>query len=143
MDNITAFWILLAIIFGVAEAATAGLVSVWFCIGAVISAVVSTVTPSLYVQFAVFVISSALLLASTRGFAKRFLSVKKTATNADAIIGCDGIVTKDIDPMQNTGQIKVNGQIWSARCNTALPAGEKVVVKAITGVKAIVEKEEA
>ena len=142
MDNLTAFWTMLAIILGVVEAATAGLVCIWFCIAAVLTAVVSLVTQSAAVQFAVFVISSAILLAATRGFCKRFLKSKKVPTNADAIIGCTGIVTEEIDPIKNTGQIKVNGQSWSARAEYAIACGSEVKIKGITGVKAIVEKEE-
>jgi membrane protein implicated in regulation of membrane protease activity len=35
-------------------------------------------------------------------------------TNADRIIGQEALVVIDIDPVAGSGQIKVNGQTWSA-----------------------------
>ena len=45
-----------------------------------------------------------------------------------------------VDPIENKGQIKVMGQIWSAEGadGTELDIGEKVIVKAIEGVHVIV-----
>ena len=61
-------------------------------------------------------------------------------TNADALIGQVAIVTQAIDNIESTGLAKVSGQIWSAQSESgcAIDVGEKVVVKAISGVKLIV-----
>lgn len=138
MDKFTALWTLLAIILGVVEASTMGLVCIWLCIAAVVAALVSLVTSSLWIQFVVFVIVAAVLLAATRPFVKRFVEKDRIATNADAVIGCHGIVIADINPAHNVGQVKVNGQIWSAKADKIIPEGAEVKVKAISGVKVIV-----
>lgn len=138
MGQFTALWTLVALVLAVLEAVTFGLVCIWFCIGAVAAVIVSLITTSLWIQFLTFVAVSAVTLAFTRKFVKRFVDVKKTPTNADALIGCNGVVTVDIDPVENVGQIKVNGQIWSAKAECHIPAGTIVKVKGISGVKAVV-----
>ena len=140
MDKLTALWTLIAITLGIVEASTMGLVCIWLCFGAIVAALTSLVTSSFLIQFVVFLITSAILLASTRSFVKRFVEKNKIATNADAVIGCEGIVIVDIDPAHNIGQVKVNGQIWSAKADEFICEGTAVKVNEISGVKAVVSK---
>lgn len=140
MDKFTAIWTLIAITLGIVEASTMGLVCIWLCIGAIVAALTSLVTNSFLVQFVVFVFISAILLASTRSIVKRFVEKNKIATNADAVIGCQGLVIVDIDPANNVGQVKVNGQIWSAKADKYICEGTAVKVNEISGVKVIVSE---
>lgn len=140
MDKFTALWTLLAVVLAVVEASTAGLVCIWFCISAVVAALVSLITKSLLIQLVTFIVVSIVLLATTRDLVKKFIDSKKVPTNADAIIGCTGIVIIDIDPVENTGQIKVNGQVWSAKAEKEISAGTNVKVTALSGVKAVVSE---
>ena len=120
------FWLILAIVLGVVEAASIQLVAIWFAIGAVV----------------VFVAASTLLLICTRPFAKKFLSVKKTKTNADSVIGRVGVVIHRIDNAAGTGRVFVGGLDWAAQSEDGEPIEEKeqVVVNRIDGVKVIVER---
>lgn len=142
MSGQFAFWILAAIALGLIEAATFSLVSIWFCVGAAVSAVVSIFTPSPFIQFGVFVVVSAILLLCTRRFVKKFLYKESVPTNADRIIGMKALVTEEINPTLNQGQIKVGGQQWSAKSDCLIPKDEVVEIVKIEGVKAIVKKEE-
>ena len=56
MDNLTAFWTMLAIILGVVEAATAGLVTVWFTLGALASLIASALGASVFWQIIIFIV---------------------------------------------------------------------------------------
>ena len=62
------------------------------------------------------------------------------STNVYSIIGKTGIVTEEIDPIHSKGQIKVNGEVWSAisDSNTIIPENSKVEILEVKGVKAIV-----
>ena len=64
-----------------------------------------------------------------------------SATNADRVIGSTALVTETIDNAQAQGQVKVNGQVWSARSaqDIVIPAGTDVRVLRIEGVKVMVE----
>lgn len=53
------------------------------------------------------------------------------------MIGAIGRVVKPIDP---TGTVQVNGEIWSARSVQAIPANTEVVVQARRGLELTVEK---
>lgn len=148
MENIISFlssgpmaWIVVAIIFGIIEAVTMGLATIWFCGGAVIAAIASLFTGSVMVQIVIFLLSSAVLLYFTRPLAKNKLNAKVEKTNADALIGETGIVITDIKPF-TPGQVKIAGKEWTAVCeneNLTVPKGEKVTVHSIQGVKLIVE----
>ena len=104
--------------------------------------VVSLFVDSLVIQIGVFTISSILLLFCTRPFAKKFTKNDNTITNANSIIGKKAIVTKEINSLKGTGQIKVNGEAWSAKCSKEdiIEEGATVTILNINGVKAIVEK---
>jgi len=62
-------------------------------------------------------------------------------TNADSLIGRIGAVTVDIAGPGEVGRVLVDGQDWSAVSQDGIPVakGEKVLVKAIEGVKLVVE----
>ena len=61
-------------------------------------------------------------------------------TNAYSIIGKEGIVISDINPITGEGQIKVESEIWSAKTEDSqvIPKGTLVTITAIDGVKAVV-----
>ena len=131
-------WLLLAIAFAVSEGLTVQLVSIWFAVGAAEAALFDV---SWVVQLWTFVIVSAVLLIGTRPIAKNLLHVKKESTNADRFIGQVGVVTDPIDNDLSAGRARVGGLDWSVRSSDGadIPAGEKIRVLAIDGVKLIVE----
>jgi membrane protein implicated in regulation of membrane protease activity len=65
----------------------------------------------------------------------------KIPTNADRFIGKTGIVVEAIDNLTATGQVKVAGQLWTARsaADTPISAGVEVTILSIEGVKLFVE----
>ncbi|MGM9629410.1 NfeD family protein, partial [Butyricicoccus sp.] len=52
------------------------------------------------------------------------------------------VVIQAIDNRNGTGQIRLMGQVWTARSiqNEEIAEGETVVVREISGVKAMVER---
>lgn len=136
-------WIFIAVLFGVAEAMTTQLVSIWFVGGSVAALITSMFGQNMVVQFSVFVAVSAILLVATRPIVKKFTKTGFVATNADSQIGKKIIITQRVDNLQETGEAKINGITWSVRSEdgTPLEVGEYAVIKRIDGVKLIVEKE--
>ncbi len=140
--SMSTFWILLFIIFLIAEAATAGLVSIWFCAGALCSFAAAKVGAAVYVQLIIFVIASVALFVLTRPFVKNVIKLKSEPTNLDRIIGQSVAVTEKIDNKADTGAIKYDGKIWTARSNdfdVTFEKGDFVTVDRIEGVKVIVK----
>lgn len=144
MDKIPlpALWLIIAVVLGVIEASSLNLITLWFAIGAV-AAMISALfgIPFIY-QVVIFIMVSALLLYFTKPLIKKFLYVRKEKTNADRIIGDKGIVVERIDPVNGTGQVKIGGQIWTARStdDEVIELGELVDVQDISGVKVFVKK---
>ena len=136
-------WLVLGVVFAVAEGLSVQLVSIWFAVGAAVTAAVAALTDvSGLTQFWIFLIVSAVLLICTRPLANRLTKGRKVSTNADRVVGEVGIVIEEIDNDLGRGRVKVSGLGWSARSRdfSRIPEGEKVRVLAIDGVKLIVER---
>ena len=70
-------------------------------------------------------------------------SVLKIKSRRDGIVGERCVVTERIDNYAGCGQVKVKGQIWSARGvleNDAFSEGEILKIVAIEGAKLICKK---
>ncbi len=144
MEGYTIIWLVMAVVLGTIEATTATLTTVWMAIAALIVAVIAEIGASVSAQLLVFVIISAVLVLLTRPLAKKFVSKKAVHTNADRIISTKGVVIKEISFNNNSGQIKVLGQIWSAKSEDGqvIPEGTEIVVTRLEGVCAVVESAE-
>lgn len=134
-------WLIIAGLFFVGEIATVGFLIFWFGIGALIAMIVSFFTSNIIIQTTIFVISSTILIFATKPFVKKFADVKKTNTNVYSIIRKKALVIKTIDPIHSVGQIKINGEVWTAKSenNQVIDEGSEVEILEIKGVKAIVK----
>lgn len=133
-------WFAAMVGFGVFEAVTVGLTSIWFALGALCALVVSTFTDNLLVQFIVFLVVSCVALLLLRPVMKKVMMPRQVATNADRAIGKEAVVTEEIDNLRASGTVKLAGVIWTARSegDLSLPVGARVRVLRIEGVKLIV-----
>ena len=61
---------------------------------------------------------------------------RKAAVGASALVGATGVTLDELEP---EGQVKVNGEIWRARCESGCEAGVTVVVRAVSGLTLEVE----
>ena len=96
-------WLVLLVLFVIAEAATVTLVSLWFAVGAVAAMAAALLGASAWVQFGIFALVSTVLLLLLRPLVRRYVTPKLTATNADSVIGTVGLVTVAIDNTAGTG----------------------------------------
>lgn len=132
-------WIISAGLFLILESITTGFLVFWFSIGSLFALVTSFITDSIVAQATVFIISSTILIFTTRKFTDKFQKDDKPVST-NSIIGKEGKVTITIDPLNNKGQIKVGGETWSALSenDTVISEGTKILVQSIQGVKAVV-----
>ena len=135
------FWLIVAGLFFVGEIFILGFLIFWFGIGALFAMIVSFFTTNIIIQTTVFLITSTIFILATKPLVKKFVDVKKTNTNVFSIIGKKALVIKDIDPIHSSGQIKLNGEVWSAETENdeIIKEGSEVEVLKINGVKAIVK----
>ncbi len=136
-------WLIIAGVCFIIEMMTVGFFVFWFGIGALLTMIISFIFPdNLILQTSIFVISSTLLIFCTKPLVKKLSkSDKKIATNAYSIIGKKGIVMQDINPTHGVGQIKVLGEVWSAKTvdNSIIKKGSEIEITEIDGVKAVVK----
>ena len=141
----TWIWLIAAVVLLITEALAPGLVSIWFAVGALAAMLSSLFNAPLWLQAVWFVAVSAASLILTRPLVKKYVNARVQPTNADALIGKDGIVIDAIDNLAGTGSVKIAGQMWTARSageNISIAQGKIVTAKAISGVKLIVEEKE-
>lgn len=135
------FWLLLAGICVIIESFTLGFFVFWFAIGALFALIISLFTTNIIIQSVVFVVTSTLLLLLTKPLIKSFVKMPKAkATNVYGLINKEGLVLEDIDSLNSTGKVKVNGELWSAVSDTNIPRDSKIKVLSIDGVKLKVQK---
>lgn len=136
-------WLIISCLCFIIEMATIGFFVFWFGIGAFLSMIVSLFFPeNIILQCIVFFITSIVLLFLTKPLVEKFTKKdKKIETNAYSIIGKKGIVTQDINSTYAIGQVKISGEVWSAKTldDSIIEKGTQIKVLQIDGVKAVVE----
>lgn len=138
------FWFIVMVVCAVVEAATLGIITIWFAVGALITMFAAMLGAPMWLQIVIFFAVSMVLLVFTRDVAIRVLKIGREKTNSDLLIGRRGRVLEEIDPIAGSGQVKVSGQIWSAVSSNQqkIPADSLVTVLEITGVRLVVEPAE-
>ena len=133
-------WLCLIVAFVVIEAVTVNLVSIWFIGGSVAGLVCALLGASPLLQWTVWILVSAALLALLRPMLKKHLRVTPTKTNADRLVGQEALVTEDIDNLRETGAIRINGVLWTAKStdDAQIPTGTRVIITRIEGAKVYV-----
>ena len=136
-------WLVFAIVMFVIEVVTTGLATIWFAVGALVAMVMDLCGAPLVAQIAVMAgVSIVCFVLCMIWIKPKLESLRKKniqRTNADRLIGKEGIVIVPLNRMEGKGQVKIDGQVWSAKADVDIAEGIKVTVKAIEGVKLVVE----
>ena len=136
-------WLIAVALLLLVEFATAALTTIWFAGGALLALICAFLGGPVWLQIALFVAGSVVLLLLTRPLAMKYINKGAVRTNADSLIGKEAVVTEKIDNLRSTGAVQVNGQVWTARSvnpEHLIEKDEVVMVRAIEGVKLIVGK---
>ena len=137
-------WLIAIVVFIAAEAATVALVSVWFIGGAVCALAAAILGAGLAVQLVVFLVVSAALLAFVCPIARKKWAKKPERMNADRLAGQTATVTETIDACADTGAVKINGVLWTAKCTSGerIEKGRHVTIERVEGAKLYVKPTE-
>ena len=139
-----AIWLILCGIFLLIEIFNISFLLIWPGIGSFFAFIASILGASIEVQIAVFAITTTIMIIFMKPLVKKFFKNKDdTKMNNNAMIGTKGIVIKEINPLEETGQVKVAGELWSAITldNTKIQINEIVKVTKVEGVKLVVTKD--
>ena len=134
-------WLILLVVLVLIEISTVGLFTIWFATGALVAGIAACFNAPVWLQAALFIVVSIVMLIFTRPFAMKYINKNQIKTNVDSMIGKTAIVTKNIDNIKGEGQVVVQGMEWTARAEQddwKLKADEVVEIRAVSGVKLIV-----
>ncbi|MBN4072294.1 NfeD family protein [bacterium AH-315-F03] len=134
METMFWIWMAVALVFLIIEIGVPGLIFICFAVGAVGAAMYAEMSPQEYViQTGIFAVIALALIPFSRKFAKKISVSSPMESNVDALIGQPGIVVKAIDLAEYTGQVRLQGEVWSARAEENIPEGAKVTVMSVEG----------
>ena len=140
-DHLTAVWLGLAIVLGVAELASMDLILLMLAVGALVGMVLAIIGAPFAVQALVAAGVSIACLALVRpSLVKRLHSGPDLQLGHGKLVGAQGVVTERITGLQ-TGRIKLAGEFWTAAPyddTMSIEPGETVEVLDIKGATAYV-----
>ena len=136
-------WLIVFVVMLIIEAATTALATVWFAAGALVAMIMDLCGAphnlQIIVMAAVSVVTFIICMIWIRPKLESLRRANIQRTNADRLIGMEGVVIVPVDPVEGKGQVKVEGQVWSAKAENSINEGTKVKIRAIEGVKLIVD----
>jgi membrane protein implicated in regulation of membrane protease activity len=141
---VAVFWIILAVVLGVAEMVTGTFVLVMLAVGALAATVPALFHAPVWLQALTFAIVSLLTLVGIRPAMQRRIhsSSESTPMGLQAIEGSAGLVLENVD--LDHGLVKIDGELWSARpydASQTFQTGERVRVIEVRGATALVWRE--
>lgn len=136
-------WVALSITFGAAEVFSLDLVLLMLAGGALVGVVTALLGVPVAMQVLASIAGAVALLALVRPSVVRRLHAGPHLTlGHDALVGKQGVVIEEISD-QRAGQIRVAGEVWTARPydeNEVIEPGARVDVFEIRGATALVHR---
>jgi membrane protein implicated in regulation of membrane protease activity len=137
-------WILLAVLFAAGEVMSMGFFLAPFAVGALVGALAELAGAGAAMSVIVFLVMSGLLFGFVRPIARRHLRTPaQLRTGTAALIGQTATVTERVDNDAQTGSVKLEGELWTARSwddDEVIEAGRRVHVVEIRGATALVSE---
>lgn len=136
-------WLVILAVLLVIEAVTAGLTTIWFAGGALVAAVAAYFEAGLLWQILAFLVISIVLLIFTRPLAVKYMSKDSEKTNVNSLLEKKAVVTKEINNLAQTGQVRINDVEWMARTfsdEEIIHANSVVIIKEVHGVTLYVKE---
>jgi membrane protein implicated in regulation of membrane protease activity len=133
-------WLIVGLLLIAAEVLSGDFVLIMLGVAALAAAGSAALSAPGWVGVLVFAVTSLGLITLARPVLKRQLQPAEiTLTNAEALLGGQAVVVETVDA--HRGQVKLNGEIWSARAfdeTEVLEPGRAVTVIDISGATAVV-----
>jgi membrane protein implicated in regulation of membrane protease activity len=133
-------WLIMGVVLVAADVLSGAFVLVMLGIAGLVAAATAALGAGLTVSAAVFVLAAGggIILARP-ALLRRMHSVEHVKTNVEALVGGKATVVSTVDA--HSGQVKIGGEIWSARTfdeTEVLETGRSVTVMSISGATAVV-----
>lgn len=138
--NMIVIWAAAAAVFLVIELLTYGIASIWFALGSLCALVAAVMGAPPWLQVVWFAFITAVTLLLTRPLVRKYINGRTQPTNADRVVGMEGVTVETVDNLGGTGAVRADGKVWSALSagGETIPSGTAVYVRGIRGVKLLV-----
>ncbi|MDP9344140.1 MAG: NfeD family protein [Actinomycetota bacterium] len=137
-------WLVVAVVFAVAEMVNLSFYLFPFAIGAAGAAVVALAGGGAVLAWPVFAVLTAVSFGVVRPIAKRHVSMPpQIRTGTAALVGRTAVVLERVDNDADTGRVRLEGEVWSARAyddEHVFDEGTRVQVLEIKGATALVHE---
>jgi membrane protein implicated in regulation of membrane protease activity len=137
-------WLVVAVVFAVAEMVNLSFYLFPFAIGAAGAAAVALAGGGAVLAWPVFAVLTAVSFGVVRPIAKRHVSMPpQIRTGTAALVGRTAIVLERVDNDAATGRVRLDGEVWSARAyddERVFDEGTRVQVLEIKGATALVHE---
>ncbi|HNR64621.1 MAG TPA: NfeD family protein [Thermotogota bacterium] len=140
--NPTIFWLILGVLFLIAEIFTPSFFIMWFGIGSFAAMLVAFLFEnSVLYQAIVFIVVSLIFVLFTRKMAQKMSGKPSRLISQDEMIGKEGVVSETITADGGKGLVRINKDIWRARSlkDQEILAGAKIKVIELKGVTITVD----
>ena len=129
-----AIWVIVAVVTLILELLSGTMYMLWVACGCFLAAIAAWLAPGVaWVPWAAFAISTSVLVYLGRGWANR-LHGKSVPSNVNSLVGQSAVVIETIDPIENTGRVRVNSEEWRARADVRFEEKERVKIEGVEGV---------
>ena len=136
------FWVIVAIVFAIAEIMTVALFAVFITVGALGAAVVSLLGFNLLVQAIVLGVIGVVGILVARPYLVDRLHIGRPTlrSGADSMVGQQAVLIEPIGGLEKPGHVKIAGELWPALTEdgSSVPAATPVVVTALRSTVLIV-----
>ena len=135
-------WLIVAVVFAVAEVVNLSFFLFPFAIGAAGAALVDIAGGGAVITWLTFAALTGVSFTVVRPIARRHLTTPpQIRTGTAALVGRTAIVVERIDNDANVGRVRLDGEVWSARAfddDQVFEPGTRVHVMDIKGATALV-----
>ena len=135
-------WLIVAVVFAVAEVINLSFSLFPFAIGAAGAAAVDLAGAGAAITWATFAVLTAVSFTVVRPIARRHLNVPpQIRTGTAALVGRTAVVLERIDNDAGAGSVRLDGEVWTARTydeDQVIEPGARVHVMEIRGATALV-----
>jgi len=134
-------WTGLALFMGIGEIFTAGFFLLPFAVGGVAAAVLAWVGVHVLVQWITFLAVSVAALFYMQKFVRRQDAKEQPRVGANRYVGATALVLATVDPVDNTGRVRVETEEWRATSDGGpIAEGTTVRVTEIRGTRLVVSE---
>jgi membrane protein implicated in regulation of membrane protease activity len=124
-------WMTAAGVLVVVEILVPGFFFIWFGIGAAAAGIATLLGVGPVGQLGVLILVSGVLLVLSRKIAQKITRPQPPGVGADRLKNATGIVIETIDPVKDTGMVRVEREDWRASSETGQPIANGTRIRVV------------